>query len=435
MRTKPKIFIAFILLIFVNYLMLKFLFFERISVPSIINFPYDKSEIRFKIKSDNPELVWKLKENLSWLEFNTYQGKGTLEVLAKIKKRPLLNGEHKGKVEVYINDKKKQSIKVLLSVKPIIGIFPESLELNDNSIKVIEIKNSGSGILNWEAKNNNTENIKLKKISSNKLQIKVKFKNFRLNESKEETVKIISDGGEKEVTIFMHYLPKRFINKFGMEFVYIKKGNFLMGSSENIENDEKVHPVDIKKDFYIQVAETTQKEWQKVMKNNPSHFKECGEDCPVENVSWLDTQKFMRKLSDLDSKTKYRLPTEEEWEYASRGGVNENFIFGRCLLDSDANFNAMYPIKGCKKGLYRKKTLKVKTFKPNNFGLYDVHGNVSEWTASSYDSKYEKKESFDKIVKGGSWFNFAIYCRSANRNYQKQDTAKNYIGFRSLIEF
>ncbi|MBW2584237.1 MAG: formylglycine-generating enzyme family protein [Deltaproteobacteria bacterium] len=118
--------------------------------------------------------------------------------------------------------------------------------------------------------------------------------------------------------------PKeRVINSLGMEFVLIKPGKFLMGSPEDEPGrytGERLHRVNLTKPFYLLTTEVTQGQWQALMGKNPSSHKRCGDSCPVEQVSWEDAQRFIRKLNQKEGTDKYRLPTEAEWEYACRAG-------------------------------------------------------------------------------------------------------------------
>jgi len=130
---------------------------------------------------------------------------------------------------------------------------------------------------------------------------------------------------EPEFTIYgVEDLPgDNFTNSLGMEFVYIKPGSFMMGSPSDEpkrNNDEKQHQVTLTKAYYIQTTEVTQGQWKAVMGGNPSSFSGCGDNCPVEDVSWNDVQEFIRKLNSQEGDSGYRLPTEAEWEYACRAG-------------------------------------------------------------------------------------------------------------------
>jgi formylglycine-generating enzyme required for sulfatase activity len=171
---------------------------------------------------------------------------------------------------------------------------------------------------------------------------------------------------------------------------YIEGGTFQMGDTRNEgETDEKpVHKVTVSS-FYMSKYEITQRQWESVMGNNPSYFKDCA-DCPVEQVSWEDVQKFLKKLNARTGGN-YRLPTEAEWEYAAGGGSGTRTRFGngKDILDAtEANFDASadYRKSYSIAGEYRDKTLKVGSFRPNGLGLYDMTGNVFEWCSDWYGS-------------------------------------------------
>ncbi|QTA82859.1 Sulfatase-modifying factor enzyme domain-containing protein [Desulfonema limicola] len=172
-----------------------------------------------------------------------------------------------------------------------------------------------------------------------------------------------------------------------MKFVYIRPGEFMMGSPKDEperSDDEVLHKVILTKGFYMQTTPVTQAQWKAVMGSNPSRFKDGGDNCPVENVSWDDAQDFIKALNKTAGKQKYRLPTEAEWEYACRAGTKTPFYTGRCLGTDQANYDGNNPLKGCPKGIYRKKTTPVGSFPSNPWGLYDMHGNVWEWCQDWY---------------------------------------------------
>jgi formylglycine-generating enzyme required for sulfatase activity len=156
---------------------------------------------------------------------------------------------------------------------------------------------------------------------------------------------------------------------------------------------------------------------------NPSYFKNCGDDCPVENVSWNDVQEFIRRLNKL-SEGNYRLPTEAEWEYAARAGSRKAFANGDITNAKDAcgkdpNLEKI----GWYCGNSDNKTQKVAQKDSNAWSLYDMHGNVWEWCQDLY-GEYTADATTDpvgaisgsaRVLRGGNWFNGARNCRAAFR--------------------
>jgi formylglycine-generating enzyme required for sulfatase activity len=153
-------------------------------------------------------------------------------------------------------------------------------------------------------------------------------------------------------------------NSLGIKFVWIPPGTFTMGSPKEEADrviDETLHKVTITSGFYIGVHLVTQQQWQAVIGNNPSRFKGKG-NLPVEGVSWEDCQEFIRKVREKEN-GHYRLPTEAEWEYACRAGTNTPFHVGFQLFPGQANFLG-------------RQTTPIGSFRPNAFGLHDMHGNL-----------------------------------------------------------
>lgn len=230
-------------------------------------------------------------------------------------------------------------------------------------------------------------------------------------------------------------------NSIGMTFVYIKPGTFIMGSpfvETDRESDETQHEVTLKKGFYMQSTEVTQGQWRAVMGNNPSYFSNCGDDCPVEQVTWNDVQEFIRRLNQKEGVISYRLPTEAEWEYAARAGSTTAFNTGNCLSTDQANYDGNFPLSNCQQGKSRTTTVRVGAFPPNGWGLYDIHGNVWEWCQDWYDIYPSDKindpagplsGSF-RVLRGGSWRDEASLCRLSYRGYDIPVYKYYTLGFR-----
>jgi formylglycine-generating enzyme required for sulfatase activity len=222
---------------------------------------------------------------------------------------------------------------------------------------------------------------------------------------------------------------KTFTNSIGMKFVLIQKGTFMMGSPSNEpkrDKDEIEHRVTISRPFYLQTTEVTQGQWKAIMGDNPSLFKDCGDNCPVERISWDSAQKFIQELNRKEGTDKYRLPTEAEWEYACRAGTTTPYNTGDCISTNQANFDGRSPLPDCPEGDCIGKTMKVGSFAPNPWGLYDMHGNVYEW-CQDWCVDYSGEHVTDpiappsgwrgglRVLRGGSCLNYARRLRSAYR--------------------
>ena len=225
---------------------------------------------------------------------------------------------------------------------------------------------------------------------------------------------------------------RRVLNE--MEFVLIEPGTFEMGSPETeagrFDDEGPVHTVTLSQPFYLGKYEVTQEQWQAVMGNNPSDFSGCGSNCPVENVSWEDAQEFIVRLNRNEGVNMYRLPTEAEWEYAARAGTQTAYHFG-----DDADQLGAYAWYNENSD---RETHPVGQKQPNGWGLYDMLGNVWEWTAGWY-GPYSAGSVTDprgpstgarRVARGGSWSYYARYCRAANRSRDSPGFRNISLGFR-----
>lgn len=223
---------------------------------------------------------------------------------------------------------------------------------------------------------------------------------------------------------------------------------FMMGSPPDEPgrgHDENPHPVIIGRGFWMSRYEITQEQYRQVAGKNPSRFRES--DGPVEDVSWNDAKNFCNRLTELADNMKFtrsgrprnvamtfRLPTEAEWEYACRAGTVTPYACGETLSCTQAVFHA----EDCPEGRPIERPISVGTYTPNAWGLYDMHGNVSEWCEDWYGA-YPPYAVTDPIGpprgavcvnRGGSWYNSAGKCRSAER-FGFRPMEKNYdLGFR-----
>ncbi len=232
-------------------------------------------------------------------------------------------------------------------------------------------------------------------------------------------------------------------NKLGIKFALIIPGAFQMGSEgkeEELgtpradENEFPAHQARINRPFYMSIYTITQAQWKTVMntekwKKGDPRYRE-GDDYPVVNVTWYDVQEFLTKLSTIDNKNSYYLPSEEEWEYAARAGTSTLFSFG----DEPRDLRSY--------GWYRDMTQggeeyahPVGTKKPNPWGLYDMHGNVWEWTDSWYYGSYAAKPMLtpiEKVLRGGAWDYPPFGARSSFRQHLLPTRTDATVGFRLI---
>lgn len=247
---------------------------------------------------------------------------------------------------------------------------------------------------------------------------------------------IISPGILKTAGGGSSELKPPITNSLGMTFVYVPPGTFRMGSPIDERGrfeGEELHRVTLTKGFYMQTTEVTQGQWRRVMGENPSVFDQCGEDCPVENVSWLDVQEFIEKINKIESEGRYRLPTETEWEYACRAGSKMEYGF-----DSKKSELAEYAWYDSNSNWH---TNPVGQKKANAWGLMDMHGNVWEWCQGCYVS-YPDGPVTDpppaavgtsRIRRGGGWRDDSRFLRSAHRGSSMPQEESRAWGFRLII--
>jgi formylglycine-generating enzyme required for sulfatase activity len=202
------------------------------------------------------------------------------------------------------------------------------------------------------------------------------------------------------------------------EMVVIPPGKFIMGSpageAGRSEDEGPTRIVTISRAFALGRTQVTQGQWKAVMDANPSNFGDCGDDCPVENVSWSDAQEFIRRLGAVTGK-EYRLPSEAEWEYACRGGAQQLFC------GSDDAFEVAWH-RDNSEG----KTHPVGAKKANAFGLQDMSGNVWQWVMDCYHGTYgfgpatgdawTGADCSTRVLRGGSWYDQPQGARAAARS-------------------
>ncbi len=268
-------------------------------------------------------------------------------------------------------------------------------------------------------------------------------------------------------------------NHFGMTFVHVPTGSFMMGSPKDEPGryaDEMLHNVTLTKGFFLQTTPVTVGQWRRfvdatafltqaekedgaigLFDDKWDKYPACTwqtpgfiqtDEHPVTCVSMHDIEAFINWLTEAGEPC--RLPTEAEWEYACRAGSNAAFSFGDCLLAEDANFyDAVNPLPGCQNsGVYRKKTVPVDWSRKNRWGLSDVHGNVAEWCLDRCDWDDQKEliisDTYSEgivdplcchgklhIARGGGWWSTdAKHCRAACRIKYDPNDRYSVLGFR-----
>jgi formylglycine-generating enzyme required for sulfatase activity len=213
------------------------------------------------------------------------------------------------------------------------------------------------------------------------------------------------------------------------ELVSISGGEFEMGSNDDYDSSP-MHRVNVQ-GFLIGKSEVTQAQWRTIMGNEPSFFSQCGDNCPVEQVSWNEAQEFIRRLSQKTGK-RYRLPSEAEWEYAARGGSSNKWSFGNSdfQLDEHAWFV----------GNSANRTHPVWEKRPNAFGLHGVFGNVWEWTQDCWSLNYSgaptdgaartQGDCARRVLRGGAWSSPAQILYPSFRNFGSVGVRLSVNGFR-----
>ncbi|KMQ52567.1 protein of unknown function DUF323 [Chitinispirillum alkaliphilum] len=225
---------------------------------------------------------------------------------------------------------------------------------------------------------------------------------------------------------------------YRQRLVWIEPGQFVMGSSYSNGNIDELprHNVTLN-GFYMHAYEVTRDEFEEVMGFNPSAFKGCG-SCPVDNVTWFEADEYCRKIN-------MRLPTEAEWEYAARAGTTTIFHYGNTLSSTQANFNGREPFGGVPVNVFRERPVPVGSYEPNNWKLYDMHGNVAEWVSDWYDvAWYGNSPGVNprgpadgrlRAARGGSWRDPASSLRSARRVGYNPSIRLNTLGFRCAMDY
>ncbi len=285
---------------------------------------------------------------------------------------------------------------------------------------------------------------------------------FDQHQAKRAKVSLVQVRAAKKLGV-----PVAFENSMGMRFVLVPAGTFMMGSRDspaevarrsNMPNaqsgwfydEHPRHKVTLASAFYMAANEVTQRCYQAVINPNPrdtgkritdeypDEFKRA--DYPVVNVSWNDAEKFCKTLSNQEAEKGrvYFLPTEAQWEYACRADTDTPFCFGETISTDQANYHGDYTYGEGQKGKNREKPLPVRSLSPNAWGLYDMHGNVTEWCADRYGDYGSAAESDpigpeegkERVMRGGSWRSYPGAIRSAFRLRSDERHNSLNVGFR-----
>ena len=241
------------------------------------------------------------------------------------------------------------------------------------------------------------------------------------------------------------------VSDLSLEMLWCPPGIFHAGSPPDEESrdfDEILREVTLTNGFWLGKHEVTQTQWEKIMGNNPSHFK--GSDLPAEKMSWDGAKTFCKKLTERERKEerlpkgwKYELPTEAHWEYACRAGTKTAWSFGNSPAEMPKNAN--FSDKSSKlqgndidydDGF--EYTAPVGSFPPNAWGFHDMHGNVFEWCSNWYEKPTAMAVrdplgptlGTEKVFRGGSWALPGIFMRSARREKNLPILESGFLGFR-----
>ena len=240
----------------------------------------------------------------------------------------------------------------------------------------------------------------------------------------------------------------------GQEFVWLQPGCFQMGQSPQERQKLKNDAGELKyRDFYgdetpqhkvcldgfwLARQEVSQLQWTNLMATKP-FSPDLAADHPATNISWLMAVDFIIVLNGISSES-FRLPSEAEMEYGTRAGTSTPFHTGKTISTDQANYNGVYTYDTGKKGAYLEQTAPTRSYPANQFGLFDMHGNVWEWCSDWYAKDYYQHSPIDnpkgpltgkkKVMRGGSWFTAPRSIRSANRRGIEPETALQDSGFR-----
>lgn len=232
-----------------------------------------------------------------------------------------------------------------------------------------------------------------------------------------------------------------------IEFVNIPAGIGVVGKIDNdpcARGNELNHFSHFFKSFYISKYPITQIQYFNIIGENPSYYNRDKCFClnnfdtnsyPVESISWIDALQFCKRLSSLsgNQQIEFRLPYEIEWEYACRGGNSSIFQEGNEFNSTKGNIQGNYPYETNIIGPTLNRTCEVGQYEPNEFGLYDMHGNVWEWCMDEYKSPSGIIYPNARVLKGGAWNCYSRFCRTSYRCINEANKRYFDTGFRVVI--
>ncbi len=375
--------------------------------------------------------AWKVSSSEEWCRTNYPAGSGNLTVSVTAEVYDVFWGDVREAVVTLQSGGKKRELKVKQKPVKAIHVAQDTIRLSADGGRIsVEVQNNYDSVeyvvsFPWNQ-------VWISQVQESKAIISKTY-DFMIakNGFKERVGYVVFSANSLKDTVYIVQAE----GNFEMEMVYVEGGTFLMGATEEQGSDANhwelpVHSVTLS-DYYIGKYEVTQAQWEAVMGSNPSYFKK-GDDYPVEWVSWDDVQEFLTKLNQLTGK-KYVLPTEAQWEYAARGGVKSegykysgsDWIDGVAWYDDNA----------------KSSTHPVGTKSPNELGIYDMSGNVWEWCSDWY-GEYSDAAQTDpvgpesgsyRVIRGGSWFNYARNCRVSIRDYTGSSNRGADLGFRVAL--
>jgi uncharacterized protein (TIGR02996 family) len=329
----------------------------------------------------------------------------------------------------------------------------DSNDLSDASVKAL-IACPHLANLEWlDLRNNRFTSRGVKRLLASPLASRLRWLDLHGNDLDAETQAAVHARQRPYLTGKGGAPARRIINSLGMHLALIPAGTFEMGGREDYSQDEgPLHEVTISRSFYLGMYPVTQAQYERLTLARPSHFRRTGyqqASWPVEMVSCEEAEEFCRLLSELPEEKAagrvYRLPTEAEWEYACRAGTTTAFHWGNDASSTlHGNFNGNDPYGDGELGPSLGEPTPVGAYPPNAWGLYDMHGNVGDWTADWYaEDAYERHDPVDpcikeedehhnseRVIRGGSWDDAANIIRSARRYCAPPDSSYYVVGIR-----